>query len=138
MKHIINQLQAIIDHGIRNNPLPYRKGNSIRIGSMVIRESKQQGYIIFDASDSKQVSTAYSLAGALAITKKYMSEESIQHAQYLDNKIEKYSNDCMFYKHTMTRTKDNFRKEITIDRYELAKAEIQTLKHDLENIIFNS
>lgn len=138
MKQLANQLQSIIENGIRNNPLPYRKGNSIRIGSMIIRESKTQGYIIFDVSNSKQVSTAYSLAGALAITKKYMSSNTIKEVQYLDTRIEKFSNDCMFYKHTITNTKDELKKEIIEDRYDLAQAEIQKLKYNLENIIFNS
>lgn len=138
MKNILDQLQNIIENGIRNNPVPYRKGNSIRIGAIVIRESKTQGYVLFDAVNNTQISTAYSLAGALAIAKSYMSSQPIEKIQMLDRRLEKHSNDCVFFKHTIKNCSDKIKKTIVIDRYDLAKAEIESINYDLENIIFNS
>ena len=137
MKQIADQLQDIIENGIRNNPMPYRKGNSIRIGAIVVRESKAHGYIIFDAEKNKQIATAYSLAASLAMAKLYMANKPIKNIQILDRKLTKHSNDCLFYKHILNTTSDQSRKNILYDRYYVAKDEIESAKHSLENIIFS-
>jgi hypothetical protein len=137
MKQIADQLQDIIEKGIRNNPMPYRKGNSIRIGKVIVRESKSHGHIIFDAEKNKQIATAYSLTASLAIAKLHLSDKPIKSIQELDRKLVKHSNDCLFYKHILNSTTDQSRKDIVYDRYYVAKDIIDSVKYSLENIIFS-
>lgn len=132
------QLQSIIDNGIKNNPLPYRKGNSIRIGKIVIRESKAQGYIIFDSDLSEKIAIAGSLRGAIAVAKKYLQNQDYQHAQFLDMRYVKYLNDSVFYKETLSKSKDPVRKLVAQDRLDIAEDEILAISKSLEDIIFDN
>ena len=63
-KAYFNQLQSIIENGIKNNPLPIKKGNSIRIGKIAIRQSRA-GYLIFDVEDKMKIDQMLSLRGAI-------------------------------------------------------------------------
>jgi hypothetical protein len=132
------QLQSIIDNGIKNNPLPYRKGNSIRIGKIVIRESSTQGYIIFDSELSQKVAIAGSLRGAIAVAKKYMQNQDYQQAKFLDMRYVKYLNDSVFYKETVAKSKDPVRKFIAQDRLDIAEDEMLATSKSLEDIIFDN
>ena len=46
-KPSISELKALIEQGLENIPFPYVKGNSVRIGNMVVRTSKN-GNFVFD------------------------------------------------------------------------------------------
>lgn len=137
MNNLAKTLEEIILAGLNNTPLPYKKGNSIRIGPIVIRKSKTQGYIIFDCENQKSIATTFSRVAALAIAKHYKNLNKHTTIKSIDNRIQKYYNDSLFYKHTIDKTKDAIKKEITEDRLELANAQIQTAQSLLEDIIFD-
>lgn len=137
MNNLAKTLEEIILTGLNNTPLPYKKGNSIRIGPIVIRQSKQHGYIIFDCKNQTSIATTFSRVAALAIAKHYKNIHKHTTIKSIDNKIEKFYNDSLFYRNTISKTSDVIKKEITEDRLELAQAELQTAQSLLEDIIFD-
>lgn len=138
MKNIAKTLEDIITKGLNAAPLPYKKGNSIRIGSLAIRHSKDNGYMIFDCSNQKPVVTTFSRVAALAIAKHYSDVKKQDEILRLDDRLQKFYNDSVFYRHTLENTSDKFKKNVTLDRLEVAEAEVQTAQAILEDIIFDS
>lgn len=137
MSNIYKHLEDIIENGIRNTPLPFKKGNSIRIGNVVIRQNKNDDYVIVDVEQNKTVGTTLTLRGALALSKSYKKLRKITTIKTLDRKYFKNYNDCVFYKATIANTKDDFKKSIVKDRLEMAQDEMFATAKSLEDIIFD-
>jgi hypothetical protein len=137
MNKVYKQLETIIYNGIKKTPLPFKKGNSIRIGKIVIRESKTQGYIIFDCENSMQVDIASSLRGAIAMSKLYLMNKDISKIKCLDRKYSKYYNDSIFYKASLKNANDQTRKIVIEDRLDIAEDEMYSISQSLESIIFD-
>ena len=135
--NLSNKLAALIDAGTKRNPLPMVKGNSIRIGKVAIRFSKNKGYILFDCEDSKQICIADSKPGALAIAKKYNQDQDIAYPKMYDKEYIKHDNDCVFYEYTYKNTNDIFKKNLAQIRLEISKARKYDFYQKLEAIIFN-
>ena len=57
-KPSISELKALIEQGLENIHFPYVKGNSVRIGNMVVRTSKN-GNFVFDMKCKKQVAHTF-------------------------------------------------------------------------------
>ena len=53
-KVLINELKALIEQGLEDVPFPYVKGNSVRIGNMIIRTSKSGNYV-YDMKHKEQI-----------------------------------------------------------------------------------
>jgi len=116
---------------------PYQKGNSIRIGQYVVRPSKRGGYSVYDCKSNARVAETFSKASALALAKSmakgYNEKDYIMD---IDLEIQKWYNDCVFYKHNMKKTKDLDRWDILSTRYEIAKDRTEHAKQQLDKIIF--
>ena len=54
----------------------------------------------------------------------------------LDKDIQKWYNDCIFYKHSMLTTDDNFRRDIISTRYEIARYKTVDAKRKLDKYIY--
>lgn len=137
MKNILSELESVVKQGLLKTPLPYKKGNTIRIGHVVIRESKTHGHILFDVVKQKQIAVLFSKTAALALAKNYISDKDYQKIFWIDTKYQKNYNDIMFYKHTIDKTKDEIKKCVALDRLDLANAELNYVNDVLENIIFD-
>jgi hypothetical protein len=135
-ENLSKQLAYIIDTGTRTNPLPMRKGNSIRIGKVAVRLSKK-GYILFDCVDSEQICLANSKVGALAIAKLYNADRDITKAQDQDKIYEKHDNDCIFYEYGIKNAKDIFKKDLAHVRLGVSEANRDKAYRFLEAIIFD-
>jgi hypothetical protein len=138
MSNIYKQLETIIEHGIRSNPLPYKNGNSIRIGKLVVRYSNKHGYIVYDCELNKPIETAHSLRGALAIAKLCNKEKNLNSIKQLDKKYSKYYNDSIFYRASLKNTGDDFKKNVIQDRLEIAEDQMMAVAQSLEDIIFDN
>jgi hypothetical protein len=68
-KHIVKELETIVNKGLEDGLIPYQKGNSIRIKNMVIRYNERKGYLIYNTSNNSQVARTYFKSSALAIAK---------------------------------------------------------------------
>ena len=135
-KQILKDLQDIIEANLDATMFPYQKGNSIRIGKFVIRDSKV-GYLIYDIEDNKQIAKTFCKTAAVALAKNLHKGRDTKRVLDLDKVIEKHYNDCVFYRHTIKITKDEFKKEITENRYEISKAMTSDAKRRLDSFIFS-
>jgi hypothetical protein len=137
MENLTKQLSHIIDVGTKKNPLPMKKGNSIRVGTIAIRYSANKGYLLFDCEQSKQVCLALSKPGALAIAKLYNAKKDYRHAIVNDREYDKHDTDCIFYEHLISSTTDNFRLDLAHIRLEVSEARRNNSYRILEGIIFD-
>lgn len=135
-KQILKDLQEIIEDNLDPSMFPYQKGNSIRIARFVIRQSRA-GYLVYDIESNKQVAKTFCKTAAIAFAKNLHKGRDTRRVLDLDKTIEKHYNDCVFYKNTIRKTKDEMRKEITTVRYEIAKTITSDAKKRLDSFIFS-
>ena len=137
-KPSISELKALIEQGLENIPFPYVKGNSVRIGNMVVRTSKT-GNFVFDMKCKKQVAHTFSKTAAIAIAKncahgkKYIIEDVLR----IDHEIEKNYNDAVFFQHSYKKSDDELRKEVLECRLDIATTKIDKGRSRLEDYIYN-
>jgi len=135
-RKVKKELLEIIDEGLKSYPVPYSKGNSIRIGAFIIRTSKH-GHLIYDCQENKKVAHCFSKRGAIAIAKNLAEGNNIvNEVQKLDNDLSKHYNDAIFYQHGMKSTKDELRKEILETRYDISIYKVDSCKHQLDKFIY--
>lgn len=134
-KNLVKDLQDLINK-IDTSVLPYQRGNCIRIGHMIVQERKHD-YSVYDSKTKKQVAVLFCKTSAVALAKALSNGyNNIKKVQELDQIIEKNYTDCLFYKNTLSRTKDHERKEIIKIRYEIAKKKTQDAREKLDRFIF--
>ena len=129
---VLKDLQEIIEDNLDPTLFPYRKGNSIRIGSIVIRESKK-GNLVYDVNANKQIARTFSKTAAVAIAR----GGDIQDVLELDREIMKHFNDCLFYKNTIKHSKNEISINVAETRYEISSDKTQELKRKLDRYIFS-
>lgn len=134
----IQDLENIVEAGVAGLNLPVVKGRAIRIGKVIIRESKSLGYLIVDTAENKTVATAYSKHGAVAIANAYLKNITINSLVHQDQVIEKNVNDSVFYHAGLQNCKDPFKKYVLQDRLEIAKQNIDVAKSHLDRFIFDN
>ena len=136
-KDLASELENLINGSLDPSLFPYKKGNSIRIGNFVVRSNKKGYYKVFDLKENKLVSETFCKTGAVALAKTLAKgKNNIVTILKLDREIQKWYNDCVFYKYTISKTKDPLKAEVTQTRYEIAKNKTTTLKSQLDRIIY--
>lgn len=137
-KPSISELKALIEQGLENIPFPYVKGNSVRIGNMVVRTSKN-GNFVFDMKCKKQVAHTFSKTAAIAIAKNCAHGKSyiIEDVLRIDHDIEKNYNDAVFFQHSYKKSDDELRKEVLECRLDIATTKIDKGRSRLEDYIYN-
>jgi hypothetical protein len=133
---LLKELHHLIEENLDPSMFPYQKGNSIRIGKMVIRDSKK-GFLIFDCQENRQIAITFSKTAALALAKSLAKgNNNIDTVMDLDNTIQKNYMDALFFTNTIKTTKDDFRKDVSMIRLEIAKLRTAHAKSALDRIIF--
>jgi hypothetical protein len=133
---LLNELQHLIEDKLDPSLFPYQKGNSIRIGKIVVRDSKK-GFLIYDCQENKQVAITFSKTAALALAKSLSKgTNNISIVMDLDKTIQKNYMDALFFTNTIKTTKDEFKKDVVVTRLEIAKARTAKAKSVLDSIIF--
>ena len=134
---IIKELESLLEIKIDASMFPYVKGNSIRIGKYIVRSTKYGPYKIFDCEENRQIAEAFCKSSALALAKTLSKGKTVESKILkIDKEIQKWYNDCVFYKYTIKVTKDDLKRDITQTRYEIATAKTNDLKRQLETYIF--
>jgi len=135
-KKVLADLQQIIEENLDPSMFPYAKGNSIRIGNFVIRKNRH-GYNIFDLKHKEKISCVFSKTAAVAIAKNLAKGTNvISQAESFDRIIEKNYNDALFFSHAMRTTKDEFRREVSEMRLDIAKTRTEDARRRLDCMIF--
>jgi len=133
---LLKDLQDLIEVNLDPSMFPYQKGNSIRIGKMVVRESKK-GFMIFDCKDQKQIAILFSKTAALALAKSLANNiNNTQRVMDLDRTIQKNYMDAFFFNSTYRTTSDLAKKDIALNRLEIAKMHTSRARDVLDSIIF--
>lgn len=136
-KALISELKALIEQGLEDVPFPYVRGNSVRIGNMVVRTSKN-GNFVFDMKCKKQVAHTFSKTAAVAIAKKHAEGQNVvNEVLRIDYEIEKNYNDAVFFQHSYKQADDELRKEVLECRLDIATSKIDQGRSRLEDYIYN-
>lgn len=136
--NLVNELEVLINKGLKDAYFPYQKGNSIRIGHMIVRENKKGFYLVYDAKTNSQVAKTFCKSSAVAIAKKLAQGIDVTNKVLdIDKVIQKNYNDAVFFKYTMRVTKDDFKKDIVSVRYEIAKDKTRHARGQLDRFIFS-
>lgn len=133
----LEELKSIVNRNIHDYLIPEQQGNTIRIGYMVIRYSKNAGYLIFDSHKQTQVSNTYSKYAALAFSKNYMLGNDTRKVMMLDKQIEKNEIDIMFFQNTIDTSQSDTRKSIANDRKVNCELIADAAKQQLEFLLFD-
>lgn len=135
MTNLAEELKNIITHGAVKYPLPFKKGNSIFIGNVVIRPTKHL-FLLIDTKSGEQICTTYTKYGALAAAKVYLDNQDLDKVLTNDIIYNKNNNDIVFYNHTLSVSTDQLKKDIVSVRKQVAENQRQLAQHYLEQIIF--
>ena len=93
--------------------------------------------MIYDAKENRQVVRTYFKTTAVAIAKNLAQGKDITvAAMEFDNLMLKHYNDAVFYKHSIRKTDDPFKKEIREARLDIAIQESQRVRSLLDRFIF--
>jgi len=133
--HVIKQLKDLVD-SVDITAFPYEKGNSIRIGHIIIRKSKH-GYLIYDLKENKQIADTYCKTAAVAWAKCTIKDlKCLNKIAELDRTIEKHHSDSLFYKNTIEKTENDVKRETAEFRLDIAIAKTQEAKANLMRFVF--
>ena len=137
-KQLAQELEAILESSLDSIAIPYKKGNSIRIKNMIVRESKN-GFLVYNTETNRQVARTFCKTSALAIAKNYAHGRNIiNDAMIYDRIIEKNYHDAIFYKNVIKKTKKISVKETREIRLEIAIDKTRYAKDHLDRFIFGS
>ena len=137
IKHkVAEELKRLIEENIDPSMFPYCKGNSIRIGKIIIRENRH-GFNIYDMKEKQQITCTFSKTAAVAIAKNLAKgQDVIDRVLILDKIIEKNFTDAVFYAHIVRTTKDEVKRDISEVTLDIAKAKTEDAKDHLDYLIF--
>ena len=133
--YIQKQLQELVDK-VDITAFPYEKGNSIRIGHIVIRKCKR-GYLIYDCKENKRVAETYSKTAAVAYARCIIKDKDyFKKIIELDHSIAKHHTDSLFYKNTIEKTDSDVKRETAEFRLDISLAKTQEAKANLMRFVF--
>jgi len=66
-----------------------------------------------------------------------MKNKDYRHVKNLDKQYNKHYMDSMFFRNTLDKTNDDFKKDITETRLEIAETAMYDVANTLERIIFD-
>jgi len=134
----LEQLESLLDDPYYMGKIPYKKGNSIRIGHYIIRKNKT-GYLVYDCVDNKKVDHFWSKSAALAYVKLDLDGKKLHtEIKRLDKTLEKNQIDAMFYKNTIKKASEEIRKSSAKVRLDIAEENAYNAKYRLIGLIFDN
>ena len=133
--YTLKQLKELVDK-VDITAFPYEKGNSIRIGHVVIRKSKR-GYLIYDCKENQRVAETYSKTAAVAWAKCVIKDKKhFDQIRKLDDEIAKHHTDSLFYKNTIEKTDSDVKRETAEFRLDISMDKTREAKANLMRFVF--
>ena len=134
---LARELEYLINKNIDTSYFPYVKGKSIRIGHVIVRETKVGFFLVFDTKANKEIAKMFCKTAAVALAKNIARDRNqLNTIKELDKTIEKNYNDAVFHKHMMKVTKDETKFFIAQTRYDIAAARTKEAKDKLDCFIY--
>lgn len=136
-KQLLKQLEDIVNRGISESYFPVVSKNSVRIKNMMVRKSKK-GYLVIDAKEGEQVAFTEFKSTALAIAKsKAKGINNTDKLLELEHQMAKHYYDAMFYENTINKTTDELVRSTRETRLDIALAETQRARQQIDYFIFS-
>jgi predicted secreted acid phosphatase len=133
---ILQQLELLFQNEILTS-IPQVKNNQIQIKGWQI-QYRDNLYHITDQKSKRIYAKTYTKAAALAFVKAKLSKSKNELLILdLDKTIEKNSNDCVFYRNTISKVKNKSKRFSTITRLEIADQLLESAKQDLHGLILH-
>jgi hypothetical protein len=133
---LAKELENLINNKIDTSYFPYVRGKSIRIGHIIVRETRF-GFLVFDTKNNKEVDKMFCKTSALALARVVaQGNQPNSHIMQLDKVIEKNYNDAIFYKNTMRVTSDDTKFFVAQTRYDIAASKTLYAKEELDKYIY--
>ena len=137
-ENALEQLESLLDDPYYMGKIPYKKGNSIRIGHYIVRKNKT-GYLVYDCVDNKKVDHFWSKSAALAYVKLDLDGKKLHtEIKKLDKTLEKNQIDAMFYRNTIKKASEEIRKSSARVRLDIAEENAYNAKYRLIGLIFDN
>jgi len=136
---LAKELENLINNKIDTSYFPYVKGKSIRIGHVIVRETRAQFFLVFDTKENKEIAKMFCKTSAVALAKSIVTSkqnDTINKIKQLDNTISKNYTDAIFYRHTIKFTKDDIKRDIAEMRYQIAAETTRDAKDKLDTFIY--
>ena len=134
----LEQLESLLDDPYYMGKIPYKKGNSIRVGHYIIRKNKT-GYLVYDCVDNRKVDHFWSKSAALAYVKMDLDGKKLHtEIKKLDKTLEKNQIDAMFYRNTIKKASEEIRKSSARVRLDIAEENAYNAKYRLIGLIFDN
>lgn len=134
---LLKDLADLVNSSIDPTLFPYQKGNSIRIGKYVIRSKANGNHRVYNCETNQLVSELFSKSGAVALAKTLArGKDGVTKIENLDKEIQKWYNDCIFYKYTVKVTKDEIKRHVAETRYEIAQHKTADVRRQLDKYIY--
>ena len=136
---LAQELENLINNKIDTSYFPYVKGKSIRIGHIIVRETRAQFFLVFDTKENKEIAKMFCKTSAVALAKSIVTSKennTINKIKQLDDTISKNYTDAIFYKHTIKVTKDEIKREVAEMRYQIAAETTRNAKDKLDTFIY--
>ena len=127
----------IIERNAVDLDIPHISNNSIRIKNYVIRKNKKGDYNIFDIAGNRRITTTNFKHSAIAFTKLLISNKPTEKILKLDKELLKHYNDSLFYKNSISNSKDFGYKEVREVRLDISIQQTRKIQKKLESYIFH-
>ena len=136
-KALLAEFEQLLLENLEKANFPCVRGNSIRIGAMIVRSNKR-GHLVYNTNGNVQVASMFSKAAAVALARTMADgKDHLKKIREIDDDIAKYYSEAIFYKHNLDRTTDEFRRCVLETRYDIAKAHTSEAKYRLDSYIFD-
>lgn len=118
--------------------IPFEHKGKLHIKHTLVQPSKR-GYVVFDTTQKRKLAETFSKTGAVAAAKANNSKniDRFREIVELDHRLQKHYMDAIFYRHTVRRTKDDFKRDYTQIRLEIALDKVRYLKSALEKFVYD-
>lgn len=133
---VLKDLEELINGSIDPTLFPYQKGNSIRLGKYAIRVNKRGFYKIYDVKENRLVAEMFCKTTAIALAKVLSKGQATNKVLELDKELQKWYNDCVFYRHTILKTDDSVKREVVRVRYDIAKDKTSAVRRELDKYVY--
>lgn len=135
LSQAVSDLQGIVENFVPRYVIPSTQGKNIRLGKTLIRRSQKLGYVIVDTKSNSTIANAFSKPGAIAIAKAYNQNQPYKQFEKLDQNLQKHYQDSLFYTNILEKSKDEFTKNIMLDRLEFSQEQLNHAYARLEKFI---
>jgi len=118
--------------------IPYENKGKVHIKHTLVQPSKK-GYVVFDTTQKRKLVETFSKTGAIAAARanNANNQTRLKEIIELDQRLQKHYMDAMFYRHTVRKTKDDFKRDFTQIRLDIAIDKVSYLRSALEKFVYD-